>query len=252
MDTIDLGRATIYIVRDREELSHAVAERIVVLSGEALADHGRFTVALSGGSTPRSLYGVLASPDYSARVPWGATHLFWGDERCVPPDSADSNYEMVRESLMSKVDLKPGNVHPLSGQDKDPAAAARKYEEELCRTFELSAGAIPRFDLVLLGLGSDGHTASLFPGTAALSERKRLVVENYVDKLSSFRITLTLPVLNAAAHLVFLVAGDDKKEIFPQVVKPEPVLYPAQLVQPPDGKLEWYADRAAAEILLRS
>lgn len=252
MDIFDLAGSALNISHDRNDMSVCLAERFVALAQAAVAAYGRFTVALSGGSTPKSLYGLLTVPAYHDRIPWDQTHLFWGDERCVPHDSPESNYHMVKESLLAKIDIPTANVHPTAGQDRDPQAAASEYESTLRQEFQLSGGLLPCFDLILLGLGPDGHTASLFPGTAALNESTRLVVANYVEKFKSYRITFTLPVLNSASHVVFMVAGEDKAEILPQVLKPEPVLYPAQLIRPSQGSLEWYVDQAAAGNLDRT
>jgi len=244
-----LPGGTLQICADRQELSRCLADRFTGLAREAAARRGRFTVALSGGSTPRSLYCLLAEPEYRDRIPWGRTHLFWGDERCVGHDSPESNYKMVRDCLLSRIDIPPENVHPLSGQETDPGRAALEYERSLRKFFGLSGSTPPCFDLILLGLGPDGHTASLFPGTAALSAGDRLVVANYVPRLDSQRITLTLPVLNQAAHVVFMVAGEDKSKILPLVLAADTAAYPAQLVRPAAGILEWYADEPAAGLL---
>lgn len=251
MNTIKLDLATVYILKDRDELSRSLAQMFVRLAEDAVERRGRFTVALSGGSSPRSLYSLLATPEYAGRVRWDKVVIFWGDERCVPLDNPESNYATANDSLLSRVDVNPDNVHPVTGQESNPAAAAENYERLLREIFAVSGDALPGFDLILLGLGTDGHTASLFPGTTALSEHRRLVVENHVDKLSTFRITFTFPVLNAASHVAFMVSGDDKKEILPKVLKPEPVIYPSQLVHPRAGVLEWYADAPAAEKLSR-
>lgn len=247
MDTVIVNQQSIFVCENRDELSRSLAEMFVNLANEAVKRQDRFTVALSGGSTPKSLYSLLAQPEYSTRVPWAKTHLFWGDERCVTHDSPESNYKMVRESLLSKIQIPADHVHPTTGQDIEPDRAARDYEEVLKLVFQISGEAIPRFDLILLGLGPDGHTASLFPGSEALKESKRLVVANYVEKFKSDRITFTLSLLNSAAHVIFMVSGEDKKEILPQVLQSGQAAYPAQLVRPKDGKLEWYVDQVAME-----
>jgi 6-phosphogluconolactonase len=249
MDTTKMPGATVHICQDRDDLSKCLADAFVQIGSDAIAARGRFTVALSGGSTPKSLYSLLGQERYKSRIDWTMTHLFWGDERCVPHDSPESNYKMALESLIAQINIPEGNVHPTAGQDSDPQAAARDYEAVLKRIFQLSAGSLPSFDLILLGLGPDGHTASLFPGTEALKERERLVVANYVEKFKSYRITFTLPVLNAAHHVQFMVAGEDKKDMLPEVLKSDPVIYPAQLIQPGEGALEWYVDKAAAQNL---
>ncbi len=206
--------------------------------------HGYFAVALSGGSTPAALYALLADNAYSCRLPWDKTQLFWGDERCVPKQSPNSNYHMVHNALLSKISIPSENVHPLVGQDQDPLQAATQYASTICSV--LKPEKYPRFDLILLGLGIDGHTASLFPGTTALAETSKLVVATYVDRLKSYRITLTLPVINNARNLIFLVSGANKQEILPTVLAAPNMALPASLILPTNGNLEWIVDEAAA------
>src|SRR2546430_4372299 len=194
----------IIICGDTDELNRKAAERFVLLANEAAAKAGRFTAALSGGSTPRTLYSLLAMPDYKESIPWSQVHLFWGDERCVPPDHQDSNYRMAREALLSKITIPTDNVHRMAGE-KEPQVAAVEYEEQLRKLFQPPPGALPHFDLILLGLGEDGHTVSLFPGSEALDEQERLVIAPYIEKLQTHRITLSLPVINEAAVILFLV-----------------------------------------------
>jgi 6-phosphogluconolactonase len=240
----------VIICRDAGELSQKATERFVVLVNEASASSGRFTVALSGGSTPESLYSLLATPGFADRIPWPKVHLFWGDERCVPPDHPDSNYRMVRESLLSKISIPSENVHRMAGE-KDPKLAAAEYEEQLIKFFRLSKGEAPRFDLILLGLGEDGHTASLFPESDALNEMQRLVATTYLPKLNAHRLTLTLPVLNESAEIYFLVAGKNKAAIVKELLGTDPTAakFPAQRIQPADGALTWFITRdAAAEL----
>jgi 6-phosphogluconolactonase len=238
------------ICRDTEELYGKAAERFVELAQQAAQERGRFAVALSGGSTPRGLYARLATAEYREGIPWSRVHLFWGDERCVPPDHPESNYRMVQESLLSKIVIPESNVHRMAGE-KEPQIAAAEYEAELKNFFRLSEGGLPRFDLILLGLGEDGHTASLFPGREALPETKRLVVAVYVEKLKSHRLTLTLPVLNNAAQIIFLVAADSKSAILKEVLRTDPRSsnLPAAKVQPVNGRLTWMVTQdAAAEL----
>jgi len=237
------------VLADLEEVARAAAEEVVRLAGAAVRAHGRFTLALSGGSTPRALFRLLStSPD---RIDWSAVHVFWGDERHVPPDHAESNYRMARETLLDRVPIPAPNVHRIHGEDPDAAHAAALYEDELAAAFALAPRQLPRFDLVLLGLGPEGHTASLFPGSAALHERERLVVAPFVSKLAAHRITLTPPVLNHAAAVIFLVCGADKAAALAAVLAGEREgerdvdLYPAQIVRPEHGALLWLVDRAA-------
>jgi 6-phosphogluconolactonase len=228
---------------DAAGLARAAAEHFVTLATAAIAAHGQFVVALSGGSTPRATYTLLANDELAARVDWPRVRVFWGDERCVPPDHAGSNYRMARETLLDHVPLPTRNVHRIQGE-LPPDQAATAYQAEL----EAVLGAGGRFDLILLGMGEDGHTASLFPSTAALHEQTRWVVAQYVDKLSAWRVTLTPVAINAAAHVTFLVYGVGKAERLREVLDGprQPDVLPAQIVRPTDGRLLWLADAAAA------
>lgn len=241
----------IRILADAEALTRAAAEEFVGRAEESVRDTGAFTVALSGGSTPKALFRLLAGEldgAFRRRVPWGSVQVFWGDERHVPPDHPDSNYRMTYDTLLSRVPIPPENIHRIQGEDPDAEKAAEAYEQALGRIFRVAEGQLPRFDLILLGMGPDGHTASLFPGTPALQERKRLVVAQWVEKLQTHRITLTAPVLNNAALVVFLVSGAEKAETLRAVLLGEyqPERLPAQLIRPTDGRLLWLVDRAAA------
>ncbi|HEY9869597.1 MAG TPA: 6-phosphogluconolactonase [Candidatus Obscuribacterales bacterium] len=251
MDTFKLGRATINICKDASDVARRLAERFLELARQAAAGNGRFTVALSGGSTPRALYSLLATPDWRDAVPWHQIHLFWGDERCVAHDSTESNFKMVNDTLILKVPIPQANVHATSGQDRDPAGAALRYEEEIKRFFNLEAGQFPCFDLILLGMGPDGHTASLFPGSQGLQENKRIVVANFVDKFNTYRITLTLPAINQAQNVIFMVAGGDKSRMLSTVLQSPQVVLPAQMIAPAAGTLAWFVDEAAAAELNR-
>jgi 6-phosphogluconolactonase len=235
-----MADAEIVVCRDLADLSHRAAEYFIDLAVEAAARSERFTVALSGGSTPKSLYSLLASPGYRERIPWHRVHLFWGDERCVPPHHPESNYRMVQESLLSKIDIPAENVHRMAGE-KDPQSAAAEYEQQLKKFFQPSPGTLPRFDLILLGLGEDGHTASLFPGSDALEETEHLVATSYVERLKAHRLTLTLPVLNHAAEVMFLVVGQSKAAIVKSLIGPKPGSpdLPAARVRPYRGRLTW-------------
>jgi 6-phosphogluconolactonase len=208
---------------------------------------GRFRVALSGGSTPRGLYALLATGAVS--VPWERVCFFWSDERHVPPDDPENNYRMANEAMLSKVPVLAENVFRIPSEEKDAQIAAKKYEATLVNCFDLDAGELPQFDLVLLGLGPDGHTASLFPNSPALQENRRLVVANWVEKFHTHRITLTLPVLNNASAIVFLVSGEEKSRILHQVLEGDASQFPSQLVRPKDGNLIWLLDKPAASEL---
>lgn len=233
-----------------QDLFQAAAEEVILAATDAVAQRGRFTIALSGGSTPRNLYTLIAA-NASGSLPWDRMFFFFGDERHVPPDHPDSNYRMAYESLLSKVAIPPDNVFRIPAETPDAAAAAEAYEQTLGKFFALAPGEFPRFDLILLGLGPDGHTASLFPETAALQEKSRLVVANWVEKLKTCRITFTLPVLNAARCVAFLVSGTDKAAVLHEVLEGNSPAekYPSKLVRPKDGKLIWMADRGAASEL---
>jgi 6-phosphogluconolactonase len=228
-------------------LFEAAAEEIVQATKDAVAVRGRFTIALSGGSTPKSLYNLLAT-NAKSLLPWDRMFFFWGDERHVPPTDAESNYRMAEETMLSKIPVTPGNVFRVPAENPDAAEAAHAYEETLRKFFALEPGQFPRFDLILLGMGPDGHTASLFPETAALLEKSRLVVANWVEKFKTSRITFTLPVLNAARVIAFLISGTDKAEALKAVLESNAPgeQYPSKLVRPDDGKLIWLVDRAAA------
>src|SRR5438445_9789269 len=204
-----LSEADIRILNTPQELFQAAAAEFIALASAAIRDHGKFTVALSGGSTPKSLYSVLAR----SALPWDKIFFFWSDERHVRPDHPESNYRMAKEALLSKVPVPPENIFRVRAEEKDANVVARDYEEALRSFFRLRPGEFPRFDLILLGLGPDGHTASLFPNTPVLNETKRLVVATSVEKFNTNRITFTSPVLTYAACGIFQGSGGDKSEI---------------------------------------
>jgi 6-phosphogluconolactonase len=244
--------ATVRVCRDAAALVDAAAALFVDSAVEAVAARGVFHVALSGGSTPRGLYERMAEDaDVRARLPWANVEWWFGDERHVPPDDPRSNFLMVKDALLARAPIDPATVHRMHGEDRDADRAAREYERDLREKFRIGSGARPRFDLVWLGLGPDGHTASLFPGTAALDERTRLVVANVVPKMQTVRLTLTLPVLNAARRVAFLVEGDDKARILARVLEAPADRFPAQRVQPEDGEVVWLVDALAAQELAR-
>jgi 6-phosphogluconolactonase len=247
---LDLRKLELRKLTTPQDLFQAAAEEILRAAADAIAQRGRFTIALSGGSTPRNLYTLIAA-NASASLPWDQMFFFWGDERHVPLNDPDSNYRMAKETLLSKVPIPPANIFPVPAENPDAAAAAQAYEETLRKFFALAPGDFPRFDLILLGMGPDGHMASLFPETAALQEKSRLVVANWVEKLNNSRITFTLPVLNAARCVAFLVSGADKAAVLHEVLegKAPGEKYPSKLVRPSAGKLIWFVDRAAASDL---
>ena len=236
---------SIEIVTTSVDLFHAAAEEFVLAARAAIGAQGRFTVALSGGSTPKALYSLLAS-NY-AGFAWNRVFIFFGDERHVPPTDPESNYRMANEALLTKIAIPPENVFRVPAENPDAAAAAIEYETQIRRFFALKPGEFPRFDLILLGLGPDGHTASLFPDTAALDEHSRLVVANWVAKFKTHRITFTFPVLNRAAEVIFLASGAEKADMVRQVLQGKnSSQLPSQRVQPTDGKLLWLLDETAA------
>ena len=244
-----LLKANLRVFPSLEVLSHEAAVRFCELACRSVAEKRAFSVALSGGSTPRRLYELLASPIFS--IPWESIHLFQVDERCVPPDHHESNYRMMYEAMLSQAPIPEANFHRMAAELEDREGASRQYAAELSRVLQPGQGEIPRLDLVLLGMGPDGHTASLFPGTASLRERAAWVRPNFVEKFKTYRLTLTLPVLNAATRILFLVAGADKAETLRQVLEGprRPEELPVQYVQPASGQVEWYVDENAARLL---
>jgi 6-phosphogluconolactonase len=239
----------IKVYADLEALSRAAAELFVVEARRAVKARGRFAVLLAGGETPRRTYELLATPFYRDRIAWSAVHIFWGDERCVPPDDRRSNALMARRTLLDHVPVPPAQIHPIPG-GKPPHEAARVYEEVLRDFFTAD---LPGFDLVFLGLGENGHTASLFPGTPALEERERWVAEVYVAGEGLHRVTLTAPAINRAALVAFLVTGGGKAEMLRKVLEgsTDPLQLPARLIRPVQGELFWLVDREAARLLDR-
>jgi 6-phosphogluconolactonase len=237
----------IRVCTDAAALASQTAEEFSRLAGECVAAQGRFTVALAGGSTPKAAYGLLASEPSHSHLPWEHIHVFWGDERHVPPDHPESNYRMAHEAMLSKVDIPAANIHRIVAE-QEAQQAADAYEATLRTFFGLAEGELPRFDLILLGMGPDGHTASLFPGTAAVHEQVRLVVAPWVEKFNTFRITITPPVLCNAARVVFAAGGADKAETLRQVLQGgyQPEVYPSQVIKPTQGSLLWLVDEAAA------
>ena len=234
---------------DANALIDAVARRWLEVATSAINARGKFHVALSGGTTPGNLYRLLAHPKFADRIPWDRVHVYFGDERPVPPDHAESNFRMAKETLLDQVAIPPTHIHRIEGEQEDPHTAANAYTRELTTNLPLSAQGVVQFDLLLLGVGRDGHIASLFPGTPVLHERARLVEAVYVDKLNSWRITVTLPVIDHARHVLILVSGDAKAEIIRDIFATRRAPpYPVQLINP-QGTLEWHLDHAAAALL---
>jgi 6-phosphogluconolactonase len=236
------------ILADRAALAVAAAEVFVQAAADAIAARGCFTVALSGGSTPRDLYALLASEPWRARLDWEQVLVFWGDERCVPPDHPQSNYRLAREMLLDRVPIQQDRVYRMLGEAADRQAAADQYAATITRLVPAGPAGRPSFDLMLQGLGADGHTASLLPGSALVHERQRLAAVSDREREGTIRLTVTPPVLQHAARLLFLVAGEDKADALHQVLygAARPERYPAQVVRAAQGQLIWLVDRSAA------
>jgi 6-phosphogluconolactonase len=245
-----MSEPKIVILDDAPALYAHAAEEIAYFAGEAVCTHGEFSLCLSGGSTPAATYDMLGSK-FQFSIDWKEIQLFWGDERCVPPDDAASNYAMTVRTLLSKLTLKPSQVHRIYGE-KSPAEAADAFESDLRSHFGLGAGEFPRFDMVLLGLGENSHTASLFPGSPALHEAERLAVPVEVDDPTQrHRITMTPPVINNSARVMFLAAGAEKAQAVWNILKgPRDIdQFPAQVVAPDHGEVIWLLDKAAASLI---
>jgi 6-phosphogluconolactonase len=246
----------IRIVKDAEELTRAAAGELVRCAKESVGRQGRFTVALAGGNTPISLYEMIAlQPTFRTLLPWKQSHFFWGDERHVPPDHADNHYRKAQAAMFSRVEVPPENIHRIPAENPDADAAAAQYEEELRRFFAVKAGKLPRFDLVLLGMGQEGDIAGFFPGSDALAVSDRWAIATRDAKNGTEWITLSLPVLNNACTVVFLACGKEKAETLHEVLRrverppKEAVRIPAELVRPVNGRLLWIVDQEAAGLL---
>ena len=242
----------IRILADGSAIAKRAAQEFVQAATAAVRERGAFHVALAGGSTPKALYGLLViDPVWRSQVPWDKMQVFFGDERHVAPDHPDSNFRMATEAMLSKVPLKANQVTRIKGEYGDAGQAAREYEEAIAAHFNLGAGELPRFDLLLVGMGNEGHTLSLFPGTKALHADGRIAVSNWVGKLYTDRITLTAPAACAAAEILFMVTGADKALALKGVLEGPhaPEQLPAQLLQPKNGKLLWLVDIATGSIL---
>lgn len=241
---------TVHVVDSAADFAKNAADFIVSRAKAVIEKRGRFVIALAGGGTPKPVYEQLARPEVSAGIDWDKTHVFFGDERCVSPADEQSNFRMAREALLERVPLPEAHVHRMLGE-VEPELAALAYEQELKRLFRCERPAI---DLVLLGIGGDGHTASLFPGTAAVREQDRLVVAQYVDKMASWRVTFTPALLDQAGEVLFLVEGAGKAEVLQRILEGpyQPDVLPSQRVQLPGGRVHWMADQAAAAGLQNS
>lgn len=242
------GRPELRIFDEARELAAEAADLFVWLAGQAIGRGGRFRVALSGGSTPRALYRALAEPALARRVDWTTVEFFFGDERGVPPDHPESNFGLANQALFRPLGIPEDHVFRMKGESADVESAARDYEALLRRQFHAEPPAWPHFDLILLGLGEDAHTASLFPGTPALHEQTRLVVPNRAPQGIPLRLTLTAPVVNQARTVVFLVSGSAKAEAVKHVLEDpgDGDRWPAKLIRPAQGRLLWFLDQPAA------
>ena len=245
-----MDRPEVIVIEDAATLAETAAHAIAECAEESVRARGRFMLALAGGSTPRATYERLAQPPLRDRMPWDRTWVFFGDERGVPPDHPESNFRMASQALLLKVPIPAGQIARIRGEAEDPEAAAAEYGRRLGEVFESKRGQLPRFDLILLGMGVDGHTGSLFPGSPVLKEVFRPVAAVHAAAASiPQRFTFTLPVINAAARVMFLVAGAEKAKVLKTVLK-EPISgLPAALVRPVDGRLTWLLDRAAAALI---
>ncbi|UCC82806.1 MAG: 6-phosphogluconolactonase [Gemmatimonadota bacterium] len=241
----------IRVFQNPDLVAEAAADVFAARARQVVESARLLHVVLSGGCTPLRLFKLLAAEPYRDAIPWNRVHFFWGDERTVPPDHADSNFGAANEALLSKLELPRENVHRIHGEHRDPQEAALDYETELRRHFGLADSEFPRFDLVYLGMGADGHTASLFPGSEALEERRRLAVAHWVEGLGAHRITLTYPTFNNASCILLLVTGGEKAETLREVLEGpgEPLRYPVQLIRPEGGELHWYIDKGAGRLL---
>jgi 6-phosphogluconolactonase len=239
--------AKIIVQPDINSLVEFAAYRIANMIHATLQFNEHFCLALAGGSTPRPLYERLAQAPYATQIDWAKVHIFWGDERCVPPDHVDSNYRMAQDAWLSRVAIPDENIHRLHGES-EPTQAATEYEQQL-RDFFAHANEL--FDLTLLGMGDDGHTASLFPGTAAIHEKEQWVVAHHVEKLAAWRLTLTPAALNRSANIMFLSAGAGKADTLKQVLEGEyqPDIYPSQIIAPASGETVWVIDKLAGALL---
>lgn len=231
-----------------EDLFRAAAEQFCQVGLEAIRERGRYTVALSGGSTPRGLHHELVT-NFSSQLPWEKVFFFWGDERHVPPDFPESNFRMAKETLLSKLPIPVDHVFRMPGELPDANQGAALYEQTLREFFSLTPGHFPRLDFTLLGMGPDGHSASLFPGTRGLEEKQHFVIGNWVPQHDTWRITLTYPVINSSRVVMFLITGEQKAEMVRKALKDPAAHLPCQGIQPEDGELLWYLDKQAASEL---
>lgn len=232
----------VLVLPDIDGMSREAANIFIASAGKHISSQGRFTVAISGGSTPLNFFSLLASNMYAGKIEWSCVHFFWVDERCVPKDDRESNFKGAWDALLSEVSIPETNIHRIKGE-LSPDDGALEYEDELKGFF---GAGVPEFDLVLLGMGEDGHTASLFPASDSLKESKKLAIPVYVEKLKSWRVTLTIPVLNNAHSIVFLITGKNKTDVLKEILDKKSEKYPVGLIKPKNGSLTWLVDKDAA------
>lgn len=254
-----------------EELNDFAAKEFIRISRESIEKRGNFAVALSGGSTPKKLFELLASDSLRSKIDWEKVQIFFSDERCVPPDNEESNFRTANEALLSKIGIPAENIHRYATENyrkadflehtdgggfgrfqaetKAVAEIAAKMNHQITNVFKLESHEFPRFDLIFLGMGGDGHTASLFPDSIGLQEKEKIVIENYVEKFDSFRLTFTFPTINNARNVIFLIAGEDKARVLKEVLESDQIKYPSQMVQLKDGNLLFLLDEKSAKYL---
>lgn len=240
------------VARDIDDLCERAAVRVARSIADRVQASGRSAIVLSGGTTPRRLYERLATGTFQQAIPWDHVYLFWGDERCVPPDHPDSNYKMAYDTLISKIPIPKENVYRMPAERSDHVEAALEYEESLRNFFGPSGEGWPRFDIALLGIGMDGHTASLFPGSPALAEKKQWVAATYIEKLKVYRLTLTPEVFNHSTQVIFLATGEEKAQVIKELFTADHCTnrFPFQIIRPHDGELIFLLDQAAASLSL--
>ena len=239
------------IFENLEQISEAAADQFIKIGNKAIKKNGRFTVVLSGGSTPKALYNLLTSSEYKDKIDWENVYFFFGDERDVSPQSVKSNFRMANENLLKPLKINRKNIYRWHTEIINAPEVAENYEKGLKRFFELSNGEFPKFDLIFLGMGDDGHTASLFPFTDAINEKERTVVSNFVEKLNANRLTFTFPTINNASNIIFLVSGKNKAEVLKEVLEGEKNCdkFPSQCVRAEKGKILWFVDEDASSML---
>lgn len=247
---LETPHGSVHICGSKDELGRKSASHFIALCNAAIKKNGRCTVGLSGGSTPPVLYHALLLPENRKQVDWNNVHFFVSDERCVAHDDKDSNWGLAMREFLGQLNLPAENLHPTHEQDKDPEACALHYEQLIREFFGTTDGEVPRFDILQLGMGPDGHTASLFPGTKALSVDDRLVTANFVNKFETYRITFTFRLINNAANVLFMLQGEEKSHVLADALNSEGAHYPVQRVMPASGKVEWYVDEPAARDLM--